>query len=312
MQDLNDLYYFAQVVEHRGFAAAGRALGIPKSKLSRRIARLEQQLGTRLLQRSSRGFAVTEIGQEFHRHCLAMLVEAESAQQAVARTLSGPSGSVRLSCPTALLAYQLADALARYQARCPDVQLWVDATNRRVDVIGESLDLAIRVRFPPLEDSELVLKVLGESTQCLVASPALVRGRELLTPADLPALPSLDEGPPQRKHAWQLHGADGATATVPHSPRLVTDDRLALRVAALHGIGVVQLPTMMVQEDLRAGRLVHVLPQWRPRPAIVHAVYPSRRSLLPAVRELLDFLAADCEAAAHLERDTAQAAPPPR
>jgi DNA-binding transcriptional LysR family regulator len=292
MRDLNDLYFFAQVVEHSGFASAGRALGVPKSKLSRRIAQLEQRLGVRLVQRSTRKFAVTEIGQEYYPHCVAMLVEADAAQEVIERTRTGPHGTVRLSCPIALVDYQVGDMLARYLAACPGVQLQLDSTNRRVDVIGEALDLAIRVRFPPLEDSELVMKVLGESTQRLVASPRLLRGKaRKLTPADLPRLPSLDEGPPHRAHAWELQRGDGASAMVPHRPRIVTDDRLALRIAALHGIGVVQLPTMMVREDLAQGRLVDVLPDWRPRSAIVHAVFPSRRGLLPAVCRLVDFLA---------------------
>lgn len=291
MHDLNDLYFFAQVVDHGGFAPAGRALGLPKSKLSRRIAQLEDRLGVRLIQRSTRRFAVTEIGQEYHRHCLAMLVQAQAAQEVIDRTLDGPHGTLRLSCPTALLDYQVGDMLARYLTACPGVQIQLDSTNRRVDVIGEALDAAIRVRFPPLEDVDLVMKVLGESTQRLVASPELAkRAGRSPGPADLAALPSQAEWPPHGPHVWELQGPSGATATVPHQPRLITDDKLALRLAALHGVGVVQLPTMMVRQDLIEGRLVDVLPDWRPRPAIVHAVFPSRRGLLPALRQLLDFL----------------------
>ncbi|SFC60170.1 transcriptional regulator, LysR family [Polaromonas sp. OV174] len=294
MQDLNDLYYFVQVVEHQGFAPAGRALNTPKSKLSRRIALLEERLGVRLIQRSTRRFAVTEVGQEYYRHCLAMLVEAQAAQEVIDRVSAEPQGTLRISCPTALLDYQLGEMLARFMAACPRVQLQLESTNRRVDVIGEGFDIAIRVRFPPLEDSGLVMRVLGDSTQCLVASPQLLKSISApLVPADLGHLPSLDEGPPHREHAWKLQGPDGATAVVPHSPRLISDDRLALRLAALQGVGVVQLPTMMVQHDVQQGRLVDLLPQWRPRPGVVHAVFPSRRGLLPAVRELIDFLAAE-------------------
>lgn len=129
-----------------------------------------------------------------------------------------------------------------------------------------------------------------------MASPALLKAHGLvapLLPADLSSLPSLDEGPPHREHVWHLLGPDGATATLHHQPRLISDDRLALRLAALQGVGVLQLPTMMVQHDLQQGRLVDVLPDWRPRAGIVHAVFPSRRGLLPAVRELIDFLATE-------------------
>lgn len=299
MQDLNDLYYFVQVVDHQGFAPAGRALGMPKSKLSRRIALLEARLGVRLIQRSTRRFAVTETGQDYYRHCQAMLVEAQAAQEVIDRVSAEPQGSVRLSCPTALLDYQLGDVLARFMARCPRVQVLLESTNRRVDVIGEGFDIAIRVRFPPLDDTDLIMRVLGDSTQRLVASPALLKTHGLSAPlvpgdlAGLPSLPSLDEGPPHREHAWHLFGPGDASATLQHSPRLVTDDRLALRLAALHGVGLVQLPTMMVRHDLQHGLLVDVLPDWRPRPGIVHAVFPSRRGLLPAVRELIDFLAGE-------------------
>lgn len=307
MQDLNDLYLFAQVVAHGGFSAAARALGTPKSKLSRRVARLEDQLGVRLIQRSSRRFAVTEIGQEYHRHCMAMLVEAEGAQAAIDRTRSEPQGVVRLSCPTALLDYQVGDMIARFMSAQPRVTVQLESTNRRVDVIGEGFDIAIRVRFPPLEDTDLVMKVLGESTQRLVASPDLLaRVSGPLAPQDLSALPSLDEGPAHREHVWQLQGPDGSGVEIRHAPRLVSDDRLALRLAALRGVGVVQLPTMMVWNDLERGLLVDVLPQWAPRPGIVHAVFPSRRGLLPAVRRLIDFLAQEFEALAGLERGTAQ------
>lgn len=305
MQDLNDLYYFVQVVEHQGFAPAGRALGLPKSRLSRRIALLEERLGVRLIQRSTRRFAVTEIGQNYYRHCQAMLVEAHAAQEVIDRVSAEPQGTVRLSCPTALLQYQLGDLLARFMAACPRVQVLLESTNRRVDVIGEGFDIAIRVRFPPLEDTDLVMRVLGDSTQRLVASPGLLQARGLvvpLLPADLARLPSLDEGPPHREHAWSLVGPDGVSAVVHHTPRLVSDDRLALRLAALRGVGVLQLPTMMVREDLEQGRLVDVLPRWRPQAAIVHAVFPSRRGLLPAVRELIDFLALEFAKPALAER----------
>jgi DNA-binding transcriptional LysR family regulator len=291
MRDLNDLYYFVQVVDHGGFAPAGRALGMPKSKLSRRIALLEESLGVRLLQRSSRRFAVTDIGQEYYQRCQAMLVEAESAQEVVDRTHEDPQGVVRLSCPLALLDYQVGDMLARFMMQHPRIQLQVDSTNRRVDVIREGLDLALRVRFPPLENSELVMKTLGESTQFLVASPKLVSAMGGMPQvADLSQWPSLGDGWLQRSESWQLQGPQGATAEVHYQPRMVCEDRIALLQAALHGVGVVQLPAMMILDHLRNGRLVDVMPGWRPRPGIVHAVFPSRRGLLPSVRLLLDFL----------------------
>lgn len=293
MQDLNDLYYFVQVVDHGGFAPAGRALGMPKSRLSRRIALLEERLGVRLIQRSTRHFSVTEVGQTFYAHCKAMLVEAEAAEEAIEVTRSEPRGVVRMACPVALLDAVVGPMLADFLVAHPRVELHLEATNRRVDVIGEGIDVALRVRPPPLADSDLVMRVLAERSQCLVAAPALVERQGLPTdPADLARFPSLDLGVPQNEHAWTLYGPDGAHATIHHRPRLVTRGMLALRDAAVAGVGVVQLPTMMIVAQLAQGGLVPVLPDWRPKPEIVHAVFASRRGLLPSVRVLIDFLGA--------------------
>lgn len=293
MKDLNDLYYFVAVVDHGGFSSAGRALGMQKSLLSRRVLQLEERLGVRLLNRSSRRFSITEIGREFYDRCVAMLVEAEAAEQIVAQVTSEPRGIVRMSCPTALLSFQFSELIARFMIENPAVQVHLESTNRRVDVIAEGLDIAIRVRFPPLESSELVMRWLDDSSQCLVAAPALVND-SALSPADLGGMASLDLERPGKEHAWQLHHADGQVAIVPHAPRLVTDDMVMLRAAAMAGAGVVQLPTIFVFDDISAGRLAHVLPDWRPPAGIVHAVFPSRRGLLPSVRTLIDFLAREC------------------
>lgn len=296
MEDLNDLYYFAQVVEHGGFAPAGRALDQPKSKLSRRIAALEERLGVRLIQRSTRHFSVTEIGQEYYRHCLAMLVEAEGAAEVIERHRSEPQGVVHLSCPTALLNFWVGPMLARFMVEHPLVSLHVGSTNRQVDLIQEGIDIALRVRFPPLESSDLVMKVLGESRQQVVGAPSL---RERLAarpkPADVAALPTLHWGSVQREYLWQLDGPEGASAQVRYRPRLVTDDLMALRQAALAGVGAVHLPAVVVCEDLDNGSLVNLLPDWAPRTGLVHAVFPSRRGLLPSVRTLLDFLGQEFE-----------------
>jgi DNA-binding transcriptional LysR family regulator len=222
-----------------------------------------------------------------------MLVEAEAAEQVIAEIRAEPRGVVRVSCPVALIAFQFGSLVARFMAQNPAVEVHLESTNRRVDVIAEGFDIAIRVRFPPLEPTDLVMRKLDESTQCLVASPALV-ATPLSSPADLAPFPSLDLGPPHRDHERCLEQEGGQTALIPHRPRLDTDDMAALREGVLAGVGIAQLPTMMVWEDIQAGRLIHVLPQWRPRSGIVHAVFPSRRGLLPSVRALLDFLVGEC------------------
>lgn len=292
MQDLNDLYYFVQAVDHRGFAPAARALGVPKSKLSRRIAMLEDRLGVRLIQRSTRHFSVTDIGQTYYHHCKAMLVEAEAAQEVIDASRAEPRGLIRVTCPVALLHAHVGVMLADFMARYPGVTVQLEASNRFVDVVSEAVDVAIRVRPPPLQNSDLVMRVLADRGQCLVAGPMLVRERGLpVAPAELNDWPSLGLGQPQQAYSWTLFGPNEAQCAVHHTPRFVTTDMIALRNAALAGVGVVQLPLLMVREHLAAGSLVRLVPGWAPRREIIHAVFPSRRGLLPSVRALVDHLA---------------------
>ncbi|HYG87411.1 MAG TPA: LysR substrate-binding domain-containing protein [Azospirillum sp.] len=292
MQDLNDLCFFAQVVEHGGFAAASRATGVPKSKLSRRIALLEERLGVRLLQRSTRRFSVTDVGQVYFRHCLAMVAEAEAAQETIDRTQTEPQGRVRVSCPVLLAQGPLTPIVSRFLADHPRVRIHVEATNRRVDVIEEGFDLAIRVRQPPLEDSDLIIKVLAQDSSVLVASPRLLdRLGRPQGPEDLDRFDSLDMTRSGGEHVWRLTGPDGAVHEVPHHPRLVTDELMMLRQAALDGIGVAQLPGFLVAGDIVRGTLAPILPEWGLQGGLVHAVFPSRRGLVPAVRLFIDFLA---------------------
>jgi DNA-binding transcriptional LysR family regulator len=291
VEDLNTLYYFTQVVEHHGFAAAGRALDMPKSKLSRRIAELEERLGVRLLHRTSRHCSLTEIGQAYYQRCLAMRVEAESAAELIERNRSEPQGLVRVSCPTALLNSWVGPMLTRYMLKYPLVELFIESTNRRVDLIHEGFDIALRVRFPPLENTDMVMKVLGNSTQSVVGSPAYLSSLSTpASPADLSGLPSLHWGAAQREYQWELFGADGSTAMIRHAPRMVTDDLLALRHAAVAGIGIVHLPSVVVRDEIAAGQLVELVPGWAPKSGVIHAIFPSRRGLLPSVRTLIDFL----------------------
>ncbi|PTR15430.1 LysR family transcriptional regulator [Nitrosospira sp. Nsp2] len=292
MQDLNDLYYYVQAVDHGGFAPAGRALGMPKSKLSRRIAKLEERLGVRLIQRSTRHFVVTEAGQTYYMHCKAMLVEAEAAQEAVDTLRAEPRGVIRMTCPLPLVHAYVGVMLADFMMRYPLVTVHMEATNRRVDLVSDSVDVALRVRPPPLQDSDLVMRVLAEPDQCLVAGPALVSQLGFPTdPSHLSNWPSMGLGTPQQTHRWVLYGPDSALATVHHTPRFVTTDMIALRNAAVAGVGVVQLPVVMARDQLAAGLLVRLVPDWAPRREIIHAVFPSRRGLLPSVRALIDFLA---------------------
>jgi DNA-binding transcriptional LysR family regulator len=292
LQDLNDLYFFAAVVEHGGFSAAGRALGVPKSRLSKRVAQLEERLGVRLLQRTTRRFVVTEVGERFYTHCRAVLEEAQAAQDAVDELRAEPRGVVRLSCPVSLaqtvLAYLLPDFLAMY----PKMQVRLLANDRRIDVIGEGFDLAIRVRSKLDTDANLVIRSFGHSSTTLVASPALLKvtGRPA-TPEELARLPALSMREHEGAQTWELIDAGGGQVNVEVQARLITGDFAVLLEAARRGLGVALLPEFVCAPAIAAGELEVVLPDWTMPEGIMHFVYPSRRGMLPGVRALVDFLA---------------------
>jgi len=292
VQDLNDLYYFVQAVNYGGFAPASRALGIPKSKLSRRIAGLEERLETRLIYRSTRAFQLTEVGQTYYQHCQAMLVEADAAQEAIDSLRSEPAGIIRLTCPITLLHAHVGCMVAEFMTRYPKITVHLEASNRRVDLIADGVDVAIRVRRPPLENSDLIMRVLSERTLSLVASPKLIE--QFGQPTHLTQLqnwPSLGLGQPQNNFEWTWRSPTGETVSVPFTPRFITTDMVALSNAALEAVGVVQLPTLAVANEINSGRLIKLLPHWNAPPEIIHVVFPSRRGLLPSVRALIDFLA---------------------
>ncbi|MFK0378507.1 LysR substrate-binding domain-containing protein [Pandoraea sp. NPDC090278] len=289
--DLNDLRLFAEVVERGSFTAAARSLDLQTSKLSRRVRALEEELGVRLLNRTSRSLSLTETGRQFHRHCLALVEESRAAKELIDRTRSEPQGTVRISCPLGLLSLGIATIVSQYVQDNPQVQVLVDATNRRVDVIEEGLDFAIRVRLPPLDDTDLAVRQLGRSTLILVASPALAAKHT--APASLASLgdwPTVSMTERNERHTWHLTDANGQSTSLIHRPRLAMDDLASLRIAVMSGVGVALLPKEFVTVDIRAGRLIHLLPDLSTPAALVHAIFPTRRGMVPAVRHLLDAL----------------------
>lgn len=292
MQPLEGFYYFTQTVDHGGFAAAARALGIPKSRLSRHVAALEAQLNVRLVNRSTRRFVVTPVGHEVYRHAAAMLAEADAAVEAVEFARAEPRGTLKVACPVALAQSALAPVLPRFLTRYPQVRLQLAVSNRRVDVLSEGVDVALRVRTQPTGEDGLIMRVFGQLDELLVASPAyLERAGVVEEPAQLAQHDTLDYATEFERRAWQLVGPAGAHASAEHTPRVVCHDFVVLRAAVLAGLGVAHLPESVVREDLRAGTLVRVLPQWNSPQGVLHVVFPSRRGLLPAVRAFIDFLA---------------------
>lgn len=296
ISDLNDLRLFAEVVERNGFSAAARALGLQTSKLSRRIRALEEELGVRLLNRTSRSLSLTETGRRFYEHCVALVAESRAAKEIVDQTRTKPQGTVRLSCPAALLSSGIAEIISQYILDNPEVQVLVDATSRHVDIVEEGLDIALRVRLPPLEDIDLAVRQLGLSTFVLVASPGLIeRLGEVTSLESLAHWPTLASANNRERYVWNLFDASGQAFMLEHRPRMATDDFSTLRTAAVQGAGVTMLPKEFVDDDLRTGKLQLLLPNLASRSGLVHAVFPTRRGMVPAVRHLLDALVAGYE-----------------
>jgi DNA-binding transcriptional LysR family regulator len=291
MQDLNDMLYFSEVVDRGGFAAAGRALGLPKSKLSRRVAELESRLGVRLLQRTTRKLSLTEAGELFHRHAVAVREEAEAAAEAVAMVQTEPRGTIRVTCPVTLAQSTIGQLIAAFLEKHPQVRIEMQVTNRVVDLVQEGVDVALRVR-PTLEDSgSLIVKNLGTTQGLMVGTPSLLdrQGRPR-TVEELAQLSTLAMSAVDGKATWILSGPGGRQYDFQHRPVYTADDLLTLKFAVSQGAGICILPDYMCRRDLERGDLERVLPEWGPRVGVIHAVFPSRRGLTPAVRRFLDYL----------------------
>jgi len=291
MQDLNDMLYFAEVVERGGFAAAGRALGIPKSRLSRRVAELEALLGVRLLQRTTRKLSLTEVGAAYLRHCQAMRDAAQAAQDTVEQVQREPRGTVRVSCPVTLSQTVLAPLMPRFLERYPEVRVEMLVANRPINVVEEGVDVALRVRASLEDSASMVVKRLDVANQILLASPAyLARVGMPHTPQDLLQHQVLSMSSFEGVAHWRLRSDTGAEVQLQPQVRYMADDLMTLKLAVVGGAGVCYLPDYMCQPEIERGELVRVLPQWSFPPGIVHAVFSSRRGLTPAVRSFLDFL----------------------
>lgn len=292
MQPLEGFYYFTQVVDHGGFAKAARALDIPKSRLSRHVSSLEGTLGVRLVNRSTRRLVVTDVGHEVYQHATAMLAEADAALEVVEFARAKPCGTLRASCPLALAQAAIAPILPAFLEAYPAIRIELHVSNRRVDVLAESFDVALRVRTKPSGEDGLVMRTFSEVDEYLMASPAYLKGAAPLTePAELKHHTTLDYAGEFDRRPWELLGPQGESVAAEHRPRVVCHDFVVLHEAVRAGLGVARLPESVVRADLKSGALVRVLPAWRIPQGIVHVVFPTRRGMLPAVRAFIDFLA---------------------
>lgn len=286
--DLNEIAIFARVVQAQSFTAAGRGLGLPKSTVSRKVSELEERLGTRLLQRTTRSLSLTDAGRAYYQYASRVVNDVEEADRAVTTMRSAPRGLLRISTP---LAFDLLGPMvSRYLARFPEVEVQMVCTDRVVDIVEEGFDLAVRAG--PLRDSSLIARHLGSAHGVAVASPELLAGHGAVKrPQDLERFPALVFGAGADRAKWKLVRTDDEV-TVTVKPRLVTNDYGVLLEAALAGVGVALLPELRCEDAIREGRLRRLLPTWRTPQIPIHAVYPSSRLVSPKVRTFIDELQA--------------------
>ena len=291
MIDLNDYFYFVHVVEKQGFSQAARALNMPKSRLSRHISRLEERLDTRLIQRTSRQFRVTEAGQLFYQHARSLIEEMEAAEAAIQNRKASLHGRVTLSCSVGVAQFALKELMIEFLEKHPKVELVQQVTNQAIDLVSSGIDMAIRGHIDALPDSALIQRHLANVSWLLFASPDyLARTGTPQSPTDLLKRQSLKVGWQPVTGHWTLQNRDGLKTTIPHSPQLCSDDMSTLKQAAMNGLGIVSLPAYSCRNELENGSLQRVLPDWIAGEAHLSLLLPSRRGQSPAARVLADYL----------------------
>jgi DNA-binding transcriptional LysR family regulator len=288
--DLNAAWVLVRVVQEGSFRSAARALGMPKTTVSRKVSELEAQLGVQLLQRTTRTLALTDAGAAFLEEAEAAIARLDAAQAAVTELQREPRGKLRVTTTVPLGETFLAPIVADFLAAYPGLEVMVHLTDRQVDLVAERFDVAIRTGA--LADSSLVAKLIGSSAYRVVASPAyLARHGTPRRPSDLSAHSCLrfaKSGTAVRT-TWPFGKGKRATE-VPVSGRLVSDDFVVLRRAAERGLGVARLPLVVVHEALRAGTLVHLLEAHASPPTPVHILHVGGRHVPPRVRAFIDFV----------------------
>lgn len=283
-----ELRSFAEVVDAGSFVAAAERLGLSKAAVSRHVAELEARLGVRLLHRTTRKLSLTEDGEVFHARARQLLADMEEAEAEITSRSREAVGLVRVSVPVSFGIRHLADVWGAFRRAHPKVTLEVNLSDRIADLAEEGVDVAVRIARLP--GSTLVTRTLASTRVVLCASPQYLRraGRPR-HPADLANHAVIAYSYWSDRDEWEFTGPEGAVQVRTH-PCIRTNNGDVCRAAALQHQGLILQPTFIVGEDLRAGRLVEVLPQYRSLTLGIHAVYQSRKHLTPKVRQLIDFL----------------------
>lgn len=290
MIDLDGLAVYAKVVELGSFTAAADVLGMSKSAVSKQVSKLEERLGAQLLRRTTRRLNLTEVGEAFYERCRRIVSEAEEAELAVTRLQDEPRGILRVNAPVSFGMGYLANALPDFMRSYPEVTVDIAFADRRVDLIEEGVDVAIRIGR--LEDSTLIARRITDVRRAVVASPEYwERYGRPETPSDLLHHNCLTYEYFALGNNWQfVDPKTGENLLIPIKGSLHSNNGSVLAQAAIAGIGVIHMPLFMVPNAFREGRLESVLDEWMDAPIGLHAVYPSSRHLSAKVRAFVDFL----------------------
>ncbi len=283
---------FVRVVEQASFSRAAEVLDVQTSAVSRAITALEKDLGVDLFNRTTRSLHLTEPGTTFYRHALTVLREVEEARNAVSALKDHPRGLLRLALPDAFARLHIMPYMGEFLARYPDLRLDLSLSDVRVDLVSIGADAAVRIG--PMVDSSLIARKLAPHRRIACASPAYLTSRPpLRRPDDLVQHDCLIYSL-QPSHNWFFIDAAGARSAVPVQGRMRADDSEPLRAGALDGLGVVLLPSWLIGDDLRDGRLRRVLPEWQAmiatQPSGIFGLYPPHRAVPSKVSLFLDFL----------------------
>jgi DNA-binding transcriptional LysR family regulator len=284
--DLVDVLAFVRVVETGSFARAAERMGLSKPVLSRRVARLEERLGARLLTRTARGAQPTQVGQAYYERAAAILADLEAAQEVVAEAVTQVAGPIRLSAPLSFGISYLAPALAEFAGLHPAVELDIEFEDRTIDLAGGGYDLAVRIGR--LADSSLVARRIAPVRKCAIASKAYLEARGTpRRPAELAGHDALVYGNEQ----WRFR-VGGRWETVRIQPRLRTNNGEMLRAAAGAGLGICLLPSFIAAPAIEQGAVEVILRDFPLEEGALHAVMPPGRAVTARVRALVDFLVA--------------------
>jgi DNA-binding transcriptional LysR family regulator len=279
------------VVELGSFTAAAEALGVTHTAVSRQIKQLEAMLGAQLLNRNTRRFALTDAGKQYYEASRQILDALDEADRAVGQHQARPSGSLRINAPMAFGTLELAAWLPRFIAQYPGLQVDLVCNDRIVDLIEDGFDVALRLTRE-LADSTLIARRLASSGLLLAASPAyLLQHGTPATPDALRQHNCLAYTQAARPHDWTFADAGGAAHTVTVRGNLQANTSVALRAAALAGLGIVNAAAFILHDDVQRGALVKLLPAYTQRPRELYALYPQNRHLSPKVRAFVDFAA---------------------